>query len=115
MLTKAFAQLLIEEKTTVESVERALTRFHLLSLLPSILGKLKQHQNELQLLDTVHIETPYPLSEDNKYKITKLLKAEQKVVEITENKSLLAGFRARYRQTMVDSSMERILNKFINN
>jgi F0F1-type ATP synthase delta subunit len=114
MLAKAFATLLIENKTTLTSVEDALKRFHLTSLLPSILDELKHHQKEITISETIHIESPFPISKENESTIKKLLNAEDKNHHFIENKNLLAGFRARYKGTMVDSSMERILATFIN-
>lgn len=114
MLAKAFATLLIENKTTLPAVEDALKRFHLLSLLPSILDELKHHQKENRISDTIYIESPFPITKDNELTIKKLLNAEEKDHHFIENKNLLAGFRARYKGTMVDSSMKRILNTFIN-
>ncbi len=114
MLAKAFSQLLIENKTTLTHVEDALRRFHLLPLLPSILDELKHHEKELRIKETVHIESPFPLNEENKQKIKHMLNAIDKEHIIIENKSLLAGFRARYQGNQVDSSMERILKTFTN-
>ena len=114
MLAKAFSTLLIEDKTTVDHVENALRRFHLLSLLPSILDELKHHQKEITTAETVYIESPFSITDENKDTIKALLQAKEKDHHFTLNKNLLAGFRARYKGTMVDSSMERILNTFIN-
>lgn len=114
MLAKAFAQLLIQEKISVENIERALLRFHLLSLLPSILAELKQYQKERIEKETVYIESPFPLTDENKESITKMLQVENKAVHTKENKALLAGFRAHYKETMIDSSMQRIITTFIN-
>lgn len=115
MKAQNFAKLLIDRKVTVDNMVSFLQKHNLLTLLPSILEFLKHKESQHLAHNTLVIESPFPLNEEAVSVIKKQVGDNFTEVEMVENKSLLAGYVARFRGIEYDASAKSILENFIRN
>lgn len=113
-LSRNIAQLLTGERTTPSLVIDVLTKYKMLSLLPSIRQALVQMSSRVNTNDTIMIETPFALTEESVKKIKRIVGNDIASHEVVINKKILAGFKARYRGTLYDGSAERIIKQLTN-
>jgi F0F1-type ATP synthase delta subunit len=112
--SRAIATLLAEGKTTPSHVYDVLAKYHMLSLLPSIVSALGQYKLSRNDVLTIMIESPFSLSDDAIIAIKNLIGTKDATHSTTLNKDLLAGFKARYRGMLYDGSAERIIKQLRN-
>ena len=113
-LSRKLAILILQGKATLASVVELLTKYKMLSLLPSIKQALTQMSSQLRTQDTVMIESPFPLSDTAVKQIQKILGNEKAEYKVTINKNVLAGFKARFKGMLYDGSAERIIKQITN-
>ncbi len=111
-LSRKLAHLMVEKNVHIDDVMELLTKYKLTSLLPSILKAVSQLGGDKQAADTLHIESPFPVSQAALAKIKRIVGNDMAPHEVTINTKLLAGFRARFKGKLYDGSAERIINQF---
>lgn len=111
ILSRNLANLIVEEKVSVEDIVTLLTKYNLLGLLPAIKEKAEEIASHAKRGDTLAIETPFPLSIDTISLIKKMTGNDTAIHEITINKNILAGFKARCKGKLYDGSAERIVRQ----
>ncbi len=110
-LSRTLASYLILGKVTLDDVVVLLTKYKLLTLLPSVKQALQQMSTRVEKDATIMIETPFPLSDASIQKIKEMTKNPKASHKITINKNILAGFKATYQGIMYDGSAERIIKQ----
>ena len=110
-LTRKLAKLIIEKNMSVEDVVIKLTKYNLLGLLPAIKANVEEIASHTKRGDTLAIESPFPLSDDAIASIKGMTGNDTIPHEITINKNLLAGFKARFKGILYDGSAERIIRQ----
>ncbi len=113
-LSRNIAKLLTTERTTLSQVVDVLTKYKMLSLLPSIKQSLVQTSSHTDSTDTIMIETPFPLSQESVKKIKRIVGNDLVEHDVVINKRILAGFKARFRGKLYDGSAERIIKQLVN-
>lgn len=110
-LSHKLARLVVEKNIPVSLLVSSLSSYKRSSLLYPIKRHLESIAKEQSSKETLFVETPFDLSNEALLTIARLTKAEDKEHQITLNKSLLAGFKARYRGKLYDGSAQRIIRK----
>ncbi len=110
-LSKKIAQLIVEKNISIDAVTDALNAYSLLSLMPSILEQVKRMKVRESLQDTLRIESPFLLDQHAIEHIRKIVGDEKAEHEVTINKNLLAGWKARFKEKLYDASAERIIRQ----
>lgn len=113
ILSRKLAELMIEKNLSVDEVTETLRSYNLLGLLPSIEKAVRQISVRKSIGDTLMIESPFEVSDDAVQHIKQIVGRPSVPYEITINKSILAGFKARISGTLYDGSAERIIKQFI--
>jgi F0F1-type ATP synthase delta subunit len=113
-LSRKLATYLIEGKATLDDVIDLLVKYKLLTLLPLIKGALVQMAASAHVKSTLMIESPFDLSLSSIKKIQGIVGNESSPYEVTINKKVLAGFKAKYKGMMYDGSAERIIKQISN-
>ena len=113
-LSRKLAQLIVEKGVAIDDVAETLRTYKLLSLLPAISKAVMQFSKDESARDTVHIESPFNLSADAVAHIKRLVGNDMAQHEVTINKNLLAGFKARFKGKLYDGSAERIISQLTN-
>lgn len=114
-LSSNLAHTIVKKNVSPEDLFSLLTKYKLLSLLPSIVQTVKQIHELENTLDSIIIEAPFILNEKGLAKVKTIvgdLKAKERM---TINKKLLAGFKARYQGKLYDGSAERIIRQLLTN
>jgi F0F1-type ATP synthase delta subunit len=106
---------MLEGKASFDDVIVLLTKYNLLTLLPSIKQSLMQMSSGLHKDRTIMIETPYTLSHDSVATIKKIVGDKDAPHTVIINKNILAGFKAKFKGMMYDGSAERIIRQITNN
>jgi F0F1-type ATP synthase delta subunit len=114
-LSRTIAKALYTQKTTEGDVVSLLTKYNMLSLLPSIVKELKQFSLQGNKQDTLLIEAPFDLDVSAISKIKRIAGNDLASHEISINKNLLSGFRARFKGVLYDGSADRIIKQFLKN
>lgn len=112
-LSRNLAQLIVEKNISVEDVATTLAKYNLLGLLPAIKDNVIEMASHKKSGNTLAIETPFPLSEDAIARIKDITGNSKVAHEVTINKNLLAGFKARFKGKLYDGSAERIIRQLI--
>lgn len=112
-LSKKIATLLLEEKTTIVSVEKLLTRYHLKALLPSILASLHSLKRRSSSYNTIVIESPFPVADASVARIKRIVGNDMAPHTVTINKDVLAGFTATFRGVRYDGSAKRSIKQLL--
>lgn len=110
-LSRTIASHIIKEEFTVSTLVEVLTKYKLVPLLPSIMHEVKKLSLHSMRDDTIMIETPFPLSQDAIQKVKRIVGNDIASHDVTINKSILAGFKARFKGKLYDGSAERIIRQ----
>lgn len=110
-LSRKLAMVIIEKNVSVDVVTETLRKYNLLGLLPFVLTTVMQITSHRNRRDVVTIESPFPLSENSIVHIKKVMRVETQNHEVTINKNILAGFKARWKGVLYDGSAERIIRQ----
>lgn len=113
-LSRKLAILIIEKNISVEDVVASLRKYNLVGLLPAIQEGVKEIFAHKKTSDTLSIEAPFPLSEEAVLHIKSITKLENISHEVSVNKNILAGFKARFKGKLYDGSAERIIKQLTN-
>lgn len=112
-LSRKLASYLISEKVTLDDIVVFLTKYKLLTLLPSIKQALVQMSYTVARNETITIESPFPLGDQSLQKIKGMTKNPSAPHMVVINKNILAGFKATYQGIMYDGSAERIIKQLM--
>jgi F0F1-type ATP synthase delta subunit len=112
-LSRKLATYLISGKITLDDVVVLLTKYKLLTLLPSVKQALVQMSTSVQKHQTMTIESPFSLSDQSLQKIKGMTKNPEAPHRVVINKNILAGFKATYQGIMYDGSAERIIKQLM--
>ena len=110
-LSRKLAQLIVEKNISVEDVASMLTKYNLIGLLYPVKENVEEMLSHSKRGDTLSIESPFPLSDDAVNRIKHMTGTEKALHEITINKNILAGFKARFKGKLYDGSAERIIKQ----
>lgn len=110
-LSYKLAKLMIEKNLSADEVVETLRKYKLLGLLPTIRDIAVQMSSLKSAGDTITIEAPFALSEEAIMHIKKMTGNVTVKHEVTINKNILAGFRARWKGKLYDGSAERIIKQ----
>ncbi len=110
-LSRQLASYLILEKASLEDVVLLLTKYKLLTLLPSIKQALVHMSSGTKKSETIMIESPLTLSDESIIKIKSIIGNLKAPHAVTFNKNVLAGFKATYKGILYDGSGERIIRQ----
>jgi F0F1-type ATP synthase delta subunit len=114
MYAKAISYLLIQSRVTTEELFTFLKEQKMLTLLPLIISEVKERKVELEKRDTIFIESPFTLYDKNILVIKELIGGDKDAkVKLKEEKELLSGFRATYKDHRYDTSARAIINDLI--
>jgi F0F1-type ATP synthase delta subunit len=111
-LSVKIAKAIRSNSISLTEVEGVLAKYKLTPLLGEIYKHLVREEKRLALKDVVQIDSPFPLSDDAIKSIKKRVGAEDKEHHIRIDTELLAGFRAKYKDTMYDGTAKRIIETF---
>ena len=114
-LSHKIAKLIVEKNIRTEDVVESLRTYNLLSLLPSITDQVKRMSKDETLRDTVQIESPFELSDEAISHIKRIVENDLAPHQVTINKNILAGFKARFKEKLYDGSAERIIKQITKN
>lgn len=115
MLSRRIAQLLLSGNVSVDGVISYLKEHKLTSLFPHVMRHMKGAAVREKAHNTLIIESPFPLDKEAVNAIKKRIGEEVAGVEEKENKDLLAGFTAKFKDKEYDASARTILKTFIHN
>ncbi len=110
-LSRSLALYLLEGKTSVDDVVSLLTKYDLLTLLPSIKQSLQQMSTGVHKENAITIEVPFKPSDAAITRIKEIIGDTKAPHILTINKHILAGFKAKYKGMMYDGSAERIIRQ----
>lgn len=102
---------MVRKKSSVKDVEDVLRTYNLLALLPSIKDAMMKITRDEGMRNTIRIESPFELDEEAIAKIRRIVGNDLAEYEVTINKNILAGFKARYKGKLYDGSAERIIRQ----
>lgn len=111
ILSRQIAELLLKKKVGVDEVTKALSTYGLLSLLPNILNAVTRLTRDEKEQDTIRIESPFEIEESALARIKRIVGNDMAPTEVTINKNLLAGFKARHKGMSYDGSAARIIKQ----
>ena len=114
-LSRKIAELIVSKNVPVTLVVKLLTQYKMLALLPNIKTSIEKITANDKAKGTVAIESPFSLSEDSISRIKKIVGSVESAHEVTINKNILAGFKARHNNVLYDGSAERLIKNFITN
>lgn len=112
-LSRKLANLIVNKHVPVDVVVEMLREYKMLGLLLSIKRSIEEMAAGESIRDSVMIESPFPLSVEAIETIKKIAGGVNAQHDVTINKELLAGFKARYKEILYDGSAERIIKNFI--
>lgn len=114
-LSRKLAKLILEKSVSVEDVVVTLTTYNLLGLLPAILDRVVEISSYKKADGIITIESPFMLSDEAVSHIKKITGNNNVNHEVTINKKILAGFKARFKGILYDGSAGRIVKQLIAN
>ncbi len=114
-LSQSIAHSIVDKGVAVTRVTEVLQKYNLLSLLPEIRKSVTKLMSREQESGSVYIETPFPLSQDALSTIKEISNSSEAPHTVVINKNILAGFTARYKNTLYDGSAERIIKQLTTN
>lgn len=114
-LSRNIASLIIKKNLKIEDVISTLTTYNLLSLLPAIKDAVVKITRDDGKENSIRIESPFEVGSAALAKIRRIAGNDLAPTEVTINKDVLAGFKARYKGKLYDGSMQRIMKEFIKN
>ena len=113
ILSRKLAKLIVERNVPVDDIVTTLRTYNLLGLLPAIRDGVVELATHKGARNKLLIESPFVLSDDAIAHIKHLIGNDTVRHEVTINKNILAGFKARFKGTLYDGSAERIMKQFI--
>lgn len=113
-LARKIAQSVIANNTSGDQLVDVLTNYKLLSLLPAITNEVAKLGTLSAKKDIMYIESPFPLNDAAVAKIKRIVGNDLTQTEVTINKNILSGFKARFKGKLYDGSGERIIKKLTN-
>ncbi len=113
-LSRKLAIYILEGKASIADVVELLTKYDLLTLLPSIKQSLLQMSQGSHRKGTILIETPFELSKQSIEVIKGIVGDNNAPHEVIINKNILAGFKAKCNGMMYDGSAQRIIKQITN-
>lgn len=115
ILSRKLAKLIVEKNVSVDAVVETLRSYKLLGLLPAIRDGVVEISTHKSARNKIMIESPFTLSDDAVTHIKHITGNDMAKHEVTINKNILAGFKARFKGTLYDGSAERIMKQFTKN
>ena len=113
-LSRTLAIYIANGKASLDDVVTLLTKYKLLNLLPSIKNAIIQISSGTHKKDTILIESPFELSKLSIEKIKAIIGNNTAPHEVTINKNILAGFKAKFQGVMYDGTAQRIIKQLVN-
>ncbi len=110
-LSRTIAELIVKKKVKVEHIEEVLRSYKMLALLPNILVAVKKITQDVGKENAIHIESPFELDKEALAQIKRIIGNDMAETEVTINKDILAGFKARFKGKLYDGSAERIIRQ----
>ena len=111
ILSRKIANLITEKNISADDLVGTLKKYNLLPLLPSILKIAKESTSRTKAGDVIAIESPFVLSPSAVSHIKQITGNIKSPHEVTINKNILAGFKARFKGKLYDGSAERIIRQ----
>jgi F0F1-type ATP synthase delta subunit len=112
-LSQTIAQTIWKHHSNIDDVVMVLKKYKLLPLLLPVKHHLEKIATMESKTDVVRIESPFPLSQESLASIIERTGSSTAKSEVTINKDLLAGWKARYQGKLYDGSAERIVNQLL--
>ncbi len=113
-LSRSLAGQIIKDESSLPKIIELLTKYKMLSLLPSVKQAYIQMSAVSNSNDVIMIESPFAITDDSVKRIKRIVGNDMAEHRVTINKDLLAGFRARFKGVLYDGSAERIIKQFVN-
>lgn len=113
-LSRQIAQTVIEKGIDSDTLFATLAKYDLIALLPSIKKDIEKLSREEGKREAIAIESPFLLDQKALARIKRIVGNDLAETEVTINKDLLAGFKARYKGKLYDGSAERIIKQLMN-
>jgi F0F1-type ATP synthase delta subunit len=110
-LSRKIAELIIRKNVSVTDVVETLREYNLLPLLPSIKTAVEKAGSLGREEDVIRIESPFELNGSALSRIKRIVGNDLAETEVTINKDILAGFKARFKGKLYDGSAERIIRQ----
>ncbi len=110
-LSRKIAELMVRKDLSVVHVIEKLREYGLLPLLPSIRDSMEKLISERNSSETIRIESPFELDSSALIRIKRIIGNQNAETEVTINKNVLAGFKARFKGKLYDGSVERIIKQ----
>jgi F0F1-type ATP synthase delta subunit len=112
-LSRKLASRLLTNQSSLKEVVTLLTKYRMLSLLPSVRTSMLQMLDVLEKKESIIIESPFPLSDESLQKIKRIVGNDMAKHEVVINKNILAGFQARFKGVLYDGGAQRIIKQLI--
>lgn len=112
-LSRKLAKLLVEKNISVSDVTNTLAQYKLLGLLPAIVDRVSEIASYKKAGNSIAIESPFSLSNEAISHIKQITGNSEANHEVTINKNILAGFKARFKGKLYDGSAERIMRQLM--
>lgn len=100
---------MVQKNVQLEEVVETLRTYKLLALLPSIRDAIITVHKEKNASSTIEIESPFEVTGDALMRIKRIIGNDLANTNVTINKNILAGFKARFKGKLYDGSAERIM------
>lgn len=110
-LSRTIATTVVQHDVKAEQLVSVLSEYGLLSLLPVIKEEVEKLTSSRALQDTILVESPFPLSDKAQVRIKRIVGNDLANLEVTINKDLLSGFKARFKGKLYDASGQRIIKQ----
>jgi len=113
-LSRKIAACVVIQEVAIDALVERLREYNLLALLPSIKEEVAKLQTKKLSEGTIAIESPFELSTEAIVKIKRIVGNDLAETEVTINKEILSGFKARFKGKLYDGSGERIIKQLTN-
>jgi F0F1-type ATP synthase delta subunit len=110
-LSRKIAELIVRKNLSIGDVVEKLQEYGLVPLLPSIREAVLKMTHDKGSEETIRIESPFPLDAVALARIKRIVGNDLANTEVTINKNILAGFKARFKGKLYDGSAERIIRQ----
>jgi F0F1-type ATP synthase delta subunit len=110
-LSRKIAELIVGKNLHVDDAIEKLREYGLMPLLPSIMDAVIKITRDQGSAETLRVESPFPLDATALARIRRIVGNDLAETEVTINKSILAGFKARFKGKLYDGSAERIIKQ----
>ncbi len=113
-LSRKIAELIVRKNLNIAEVVEKLREYGLLPLLPSIRDAVGKMALIEASIETIRIESPFTLDTAALVRIKRIVGNDLVHTEVTVNKNILAGFKARFKGKLYDGSAQRIIQQLMN-